>query len=131
MKADGTSKVEEQRAYMREWIKADATQAQDLMTQYSSKIGQLASEGALPQGLADEISEKKKEIESDLNGSDPVKGETDPQESSAWLNDAQKEADALGMSDSDETTDIEEAASSPPESSGDEGENNQGGIDLL
>lgn len=59
---DGSNKVDETRAYMRKWIKADQSQAADITTQYNEETERLAAQGDLPEGLKQEIKDKKKEI---------------------------------------------------------------------
>jgi len=56
---DGTSKVSERRDYMKNWVNADAAQAEKLRQQYNTETKRLGKAGQLPDFVMREIKEKK------------------------------------------------------------------------
>jgi len=58
---DGTSKSDERRAYMKEWINADKDKVEELRKEYKVTTDALAKKGALPSRMQKEIEDKKRE----------------------------------------------------------------------
>jgi hypothetical protein len=58
---DGTSKSDERRAYMKEWINADKDKVEELRKEYKMTTDALAKKGVLPSRMQKEIDDKKRE----------------------------------------------------------------------
>ena len=59
--ADGTSIIDERRAYTKEWINADKDKVEELRKEYKITTDALLRKGVLPTGLQKEIADKKQE----------------------------------------------------------------------
>lgn len=79
---DGTSIIDERRAYMKEWINADKDKVEELRKEYKITTDALMKKGVLPTGLQKEIADKKQEnkelgiVEDDSDDESNEKGDS-------------------------------------------------------